>query len=672
MEFFSKKLSLNNRFLLWVITGGTIIITVVGVFIYQIQRNRITHHLNELMETQLNDFSLTFDQITKAKTSQLHTTSHYFIEEKNAFMLIDSIIIPFDKQTVFSDLSEQLTIRENEFIEFFTDYFNNTILDVNLYNPILVFKSGKMHIHHTGKQRLISETQLFRRIRTITDTKVLRVRYIWPEDDDEAETHYMFLKYIPEFTAFVAISAKEKQLFQPVFHIRNILFILFLSTLFLLIIASNYTLRTFLSSLEEITKMVQVLAKGKKVNKLDYSEQNELGDIVLSLNELADGLKKTSQFSKELGSGNFDTEYTPLSEEDELGNSLINMRKSLQEAEIERSKQKAIEEDRNWGAYGQAKFADILRQNNDNLNDLSYKIISELVKYLDAIQGGIFILNKEEEKDNPFLELTGCFAFDRRKYLKRKIIPGEGLAGTCFLERETIYMTDIPEGYMDIASGMGNTEPKSILIVPLKLNEETYGIIEIASLSAFESYKINFVEKIAEVIASTLSAVHNNMRTRSLLEQFQRQSEEMREQEEELQQNMEELQATQEDAARREKELNATLTAVNNTIGTIELDAEGHIIDANIRYLAMTEIISLQKIQHMKLVHFEKKQNKSNHCLQKELWKHLKTGKTFSGTFCYIFENKEKVFYESYTPIHDENNKLEKVIGLVLYETDHV
>lgn len=671
MRFFSNRLSLNNRVLLWIITGGTIIITLAGVLIFQIQRNQITHQLNELMETQLNDFSLTFDQISKTKKNQLHTTSHYFIEEKNAFMLIDSMFIPFDKQTVFSDLSEQLTIRENEFVEFFTNYFNNTIFDANLYNPILIFKSGKMHVHHTGKQRFISETQLFRRIRTISDTEVLQVRYIWPEDDDAAETHYMFLKYIPEFTAFVAISAKEKQLFQAVFHTRNILFILFLSTLFLLILASNYTLRNLLSSLEEITKMVQTLAKGKKATNLELSEENELGDIVLSLNELADGLKKTSQFSKELGSGNFDTEYTPLSEEDELGNSLINMKKSLQEAEIERSKQKAIEEDRNWGAYGQAKFADILRQNNDNLNDLSYKIISELVKYLDAIQGGIFIFNKEEE-DNPFLELAGCFAFDRRKYLKRKIIPGEGLAGTCFLERETIYMTDIPEGYMDIASGMGNTEAKSILIVPLKLNEETYGVVEIASLSTFESYKINFVEKIAEVIASTLSAVHNNMRTRSLLEQFQRQSEEMKEQEEELQQNMEELEATQEEAARREKELNATLTAVNNTIGTIELDAEGHIIDANVRYLAMTEIISLQKIQHMKLVHFEKKQNKSNYCLQKELWEHLKEGKTFSGTFCYIFENKEKVFYESYTPIHDENNKLTKVIGLVLYETSHV
>jgi len=234
------------------------------------------------------------------------------------------------------------------------------------------------------------------------------------------------------------------------------------------------------------------------------------------------------------------------------------MRDDLKAATIEDTKRKLEDEQRNWATLGVAKFSDILRQDNDKLDVLSYNVISNLVKYLDANQGGIFLIN-DNDKSNIFIELVGCYAFNHKRHLQKQIHIGEGLVGRCILEKETIYLTDIPDNYVKITSGLGDANPRSLLLVPLAMNDEVFGVIEIASFKDIQPYQIEFVEKIAEIIASTLSAVKINMQTTILLEQSRIQAEELSAQEEEMRQNMEELRATQEQSSRKEQELRVAL-----------------------------------------------------------------------------------------------------------------
>src|SRR5690606_14633249 len=126
--------------------------------------------------------------------------------------------------------------------------------------------------------------------------------------------------------------------------------------------------------------------------------------------------------------------------------------------------------------------------------------------------------------------------------------------GTVWQEGELTYLTDIPEDYVQITSGLGKANPRSILVVPLKLNEDVLGVIEIASFKEYEAYQIEFIKKLSENVASTISTSKINRRTKILLEQTQQQAEEMRAQEEEMRQNMEELSATQEEMKRKEQE----------------------------------------------------------------------------------------------------------------------
>ena len=279
------------------------------------------------------------------------------------------------------------------------------------------------------------------------------------------------------------------------------------------------------------------------------------------------------EFANNISQGKLKAEYK-AKEADRLGESLMNMRSSLVEAAEREEREKFVN-------VGLATVGDILRSHSDNLSVLCDRLMEKLIEYMKVNQGGIFIIEKDESTGEQYLELKACRAYERKKFLDKKIEIGQGLIGQAAVEREVIHLKEVPEDYINITSGLGLATPRSLLIMPLMSNEELVGVVEMASFNDFSETDIEFLEKVGESTASTIISVKTNQQTKELLEQSRQMTEEMQAQEEEMRQNMEEMQATQEEMGRTQRELsekesnlNALLNNTNDTIFAIDRNYE--------------------------------------------------------------------------------------------------
>ena len=430
------------------------------------------------------------------------------------------------------------------------------------------------------------------------------------------------------------------------------------------------------SSLNEMIKTINALSSGDvhvDVNDKYQKGEHEFAIVLRQMSNLTRSLKNIAGFANNVGKGDLNIEYKLLSEKDSLGQAMLDMCANLQKSEAEKKERQKEDERRNWITVGVAKFAELLRANNDNIEELCNSIVSNLVKYIGANQGGIFILNDDDAK-HPVLELKACYAYERRKFLQKKIELGEGLVGTCFLERESIYMTSLPKDYVHITSGLGEDTPRALLIVPLKVNEEVYGIIEMAAFKEFEPHVREFVEKVSESIASTIGSVKANLRTNKLLVQSKIQAEEMSNQEEELRQNMEEMQATQEEMYRREAELrdilekmkdvqtasedkeyemNQFLRATFESCNIVKYSAQGIITDVNDKLLSIFKGFDRSTFIGKHMSEFI-----TAECYQ-AAWKHLTQGKPYEELQTLdVGGGVMQQIWHKFIPICDRNGKL--------------
>ncbi len=369
--------------------------------------------------------------------------------------------------------------------------------------------------------------------------------------------------------------ASEESLIASFGSLQNTIIILGLIVIFIGVIGGIWMAKSITKPILYIKDIIVNLGKGELPESSNKKfAKDEIGEMAIAVENLIEGLKGTTTFAENIGNGQYNADFQPLSDKDVLGNALIEMRNNLRNVAEEDKR-------RSWATEGLARFGDILRSNGNNVNELSDEIISTLVKYLKANQGGLFIIKDTENREDTYMELAACYAWDKKKYVEQKVYEGEGMTGQVWIEGETIHLTEIPENYITITSGLGEANPNSILIVPLKVNEEIFGVLEIASFNVFDQYQVDFVEKIAESIASTISAVKTNERTQKLLEESTEMTEQMRSQEEEMRQNMEELQATQEEMERGQRDREAKDTIINATNLQIELDEQLNISSCN-------------------------------------------------------------------------------------------
>jgi len=377
--------------------------------------------------------------------------------------------------------------------------------------------------------------------------------------------------------------------------------------------------------------------------------------------------KRVFRFTEQLRKGSFFEKEILLSN-DELSKSLINLRDELQRREKEEGLRKEDEDQRHWITEGLASFGAVLRETSNDLETLSYSVVSELAKYLNSQLVGIFVID-DSEPENKLIEQTGAFAYGRKKFADKKLEWGEGLVGACILEQKTIFLKDVTEGYVEITSGLGKANPRCVLIVPLIFNEEVFGAMEIASLKVLKDFEVEFVEKVAESIASTISSLKINMRTSVLLKNSQSGQDIMKRQESEMRKSMKELRQTQIEAAKQSEEFISFTNSVNHTMIRAEYSIEGILLYANTRFLHKLGYTSNKEIegQHISMFIGEKDREWFD-----DLWNRLKDGgEHFEGDMKHVSKQGTDLWtMATYVSVRDQSGKPEKILFLGIDMTE--
>lgn len=673
---FRIRFTIGNKILAGFL--ALIVLFVANAAIIFYTGNQINNVVNQSAEIvrpskdAINEFVLAVERYQKLITSWVYLQTNE--ENKNALLLLVSTEYPkikedINKLKVTWEVDSQRVMVDSVFARFdqVQSYAKDQIMD----------QLNSFESYEDGITKLLAEDVLANTINPQLEDILVDLKML-----AEAQTN------ANELADTELISSSKK--------LRNITLILAAITIIIGLVSAYLLMRSITRPVNFLKDVVTKLGRGELVeDKQTKFSNDEIGEMAHAMDNLVTGLKATTLFAENIGKGNYATEFKPLSEHDVLGNALINMRDNLAAVAEEDKK-------RNWATEGLAKFGEILRSNTNDLEKLSDEIISNLVKYLKANQGALYIMDDEEGEEQT-MSMRACYAWNKKKYLNHKIHLGEGLAGQAWQEGDLIYLTEVPQNYIKITSGLGEANPSAVLIVPLKVNDQIYGVVELASFNTFADFEMEFVQKIAESIASTISSVKINARTQRLLEESQEMTEQMRAQEEEMRQNMEELQATQEELERKSRqaaenveqlraqeeelrqnmeELNATQEEVARqleetnklkenmqiredvfSVTTIlsETDAFGNILFVNPKFCEVSKYTEEELIG--------KPQNIVRHPdmpreLFKLLWDTIKSGKNFRG----IIKNraKDNSHYwvdANIVPVRDSNGKIYKYIG---------
>lgn len=199
---------------------------------------------------------------------------------------------------------------------------------------------------------------------------------------------------------------------------------------------------------------------------------------------------------------------------------------------------------------GISNCSEIIAANRKDMNILSQRLITELVTYTGTQAGMVYLVDDIESAESRMYS-SGAYCYYSDIDETKKFSPSEGYIGICYRKKKTIQVDNLPDGYISLSSGLGNTPLRHCLFIPIINDKVCLGVFEIASSEAIENFKIEFISKLAESFASVIAVHKANQRSEKMLEENRLQAQELIAQEEELRQNLEEMQATQEELKRQ-------------------------------------------------------------------------------------------------------------------------
>lgn len=379
--------------------------------------------------------------------------------------------------------------------------------------------------------------------------------------------------------------------------IQVVLILLLFITVFLIV----KWLRSYINdNIALIQQYLKDLLRGN-IPKRIKTKNKEFGQVFSTLNYLSHNITQVKRFADRVSNNQFSNQLRMFETEGEFGRSLQNMQENLR-------KVSADNEIRYWQNSGLAQISEILTQTNTDIQKLAEKLIVKLVKLLDINQAGFFTVEEDNEQKHLFLQAS--YAYDKKKFLEKKIILEKGNGGLLyqtFVEKNKIYLQEIPKNYVNITSGLGKATPKSLLLMPLMDKGEVFGIIELASLYKMPNHKIQFVENIANNIGSLIASIYKTQKTKVLLKDSQsltknltRQEERMRKNMYKLQQSQKKISQTQKQLSQQEANLKAVINNTDHAILAFDKDYDITVVNRAMRNMYLEQGIDLETGKNLK------------------------------------------------------------------------
>lgn len=455
------------------------------------------------------------------------------------------------------------------------------------------------------------------------------------------------------------ISGQERTVFHWLFLIITILISLVIFLLY----------RHFQIAIPHLIEISNEVAKGNFNASLKQKVDRTLSPLVRSFQRVVNNFKNATHFAINIGEGKLDTKFDKIGTEDLLGAALLDMRsriKGINQAEEERRRQGKI----------RAELGDLLRHyQRSDLRTLCDAFIGKLIQRLDLNQGGLFIIRQESNTET-YLELISAYAYNKKKFIEKKVSVRQGLLGQCLIEKNSIYLEEIPKNYVYITSGLGEAVPAALLLTPIRTNEKILGVLEVASFHSISPPNIQLVELLCERLGGIIANIQTNEQTKKYLEETTRINAELLHKEEIMRINAEELSKTKEELSIRlivqQEESNLMryiLEAINKTNAAVEFDFDGNIISANDMYLRVMGYKKEELIgnnERILLSHDE-----VNSQRYKLLWESLESGTHITGEYRRVSKSGKEVWLNgTYNPIFDIHGKPTKVIQFAQFTTE--
>ncbi|MCP4696931.1 MAG: GAF domain-containing protein, partial [Gammaproteobacteria bacterium] len=321
--------------------------------------------------------------------------------------------------------------------------------------------------------------------------------------------------------------------------------------------------------------------------------KDEIGQLLIAMNDMAGKLQtvisETGKTLAQLAGGNMDIRITG-----EFTGDFVEVKNALESTATQLGEAKAKDATETWLKTGQTRLSEQV-SGDRNIKQLAENIIDFLTPYVDAQVGAFYLLEKTEGEE-PLLRMVASHAYVWRKSATDAFKIREGLAGQAAYEQKMFIITQVPEDYAHIQSGLGESAPGAILVTPFLYEGVLKGVIELASFQRFTVLQLEFLKQVMPNIAIAVNTAESRTKMQALLEQsqaqseaLQSQSEEMRQtnevlesqkqemqlQQEKLQHSNEELQSQQEELQSQQEELRQTNEQLESRTTDLEKEREG-------------------------------------------------------------------------------------------------